>query len=333
MKLLIISVLFLVLQSCSSGEGKFYQKNKIAKTAPSIINLALLFTEEENYLSFPNWFNDSIISAHGIRKIVRKSYIRMNEIDLESNRKTPFLPREVKCFQFRENGTPVVLTVKNFYDFKEISTSRYVFTGPIDKNGFYRVNRVDNSSIFSAKDEDEFSNEIVKSNYYKIFEKINTTINYNSYQETETGDFLYFVKNKNLWSPLKIDSLIHPNPKDEVVFGTQNNFIKRYKVYNTINENQVRLYVYDIDNTQKIAATIKKDYPFTYKRDFAYNKKGVCNLYIDSVFSDTEFITRTISKISYNSKLEPYKIIHLKENEEGDTLFVSKDTFRYFKVK
>ena len=64
---------------------------------------------------------------------------------------------------------------------------------------------------------------------------------------------------------------------------------------------------------------------------FIYTKKGICNSYIDSVFSNDQFVTKTKSRIYYNQENEPIKITRLKSNKNGDTLFISKDVFEYLK--
>lgn len=324
-------LLLITLFACSnndnrllSGYSKHYQ--------PSLINYAFLFTDEENYISFPNWFNDSMISSHRISKIIRKSYMRMNEIESEIKSNKPFVPREIKEYRFLPSGSISQLLIRNFYDEKEIGSHVFSFKGQKDNNGYFETSLLHyfNSELTSDQDDELFS-ENLETNQYKIYDKIRQTSSYYAYQERELGDYLYYIIHPKHWGALSVDSLVSPNPKDEIILGKQKLFTKKYQVMNTIKEYNVRIYNYDNKHSKKIINWVKKDYPFEQKRDFLYYENGLCYSYIDSIFSDEEFVTRTISSIKYNKKKEPVNITHLKENENGDTLFISKDVFQYFR--
>ena len=327
----IVLVVFLIsLFSCSDSAKRIFKKDNSTPYEPTLINYAFLLTDEENYISFPNWFNDSIVSSHQILKIVRKSYMRLNEIENESKSNKPFVPSEINEYHFSPTGNIVQLLIRNFYDEKEIGSHIFSYNGKKDKNGYYETSLLHyfNSELTSDQDEDLYS-ENLESNQYKTYDKIKQTSSFYKYQERELGDFLYYIIYPKHWGALSVDSLVSPNPKDEIVLGKQHCFTKKYQVTNTINEYNVRIYNYDKQHTEKIINWVKKDYPFEQKRDFLYYKNGLCYSYIDSIFSDTEFVTRTISTIKYNKKKEPIRITHLKENEHGDTLFISKDVFQY----
>ena len=89
------------------------------------------------------------------------------------------------------------------------------------------------------------------------------------------------------------------------------------------------MFTYQKKHRKVINNFIKKEYPFDYKRDFIYSKKGICRGYIDSTFSDDVFVTRNVSEIQYNKKKEPIRIIHRKENAENETEFFSLELFEY----
>lgn len=331
-KKITLITLLIYLSSCSGGTNRLFDKGKGKHYEPTLINYSSLLTEEENYISFPNWYNDSIISSHDIFKIIRKSYTRMNELENETNVNKSFVPREIKEYKFLPNGSISELIIRNFYDEKEIGSHVFTYHGQKDRNGYYESSLLHyfNSELKTNQDDELFSDDN-QPNIYKIYDKIKQTPAFYQYQEKELGDFLYYILKPKYWGALSVDSLVSPNPKDEVVLGRQYHFKKKYQVTNIINEYNVRIFNYDKVAPKKITNWIKKDYPFEHKRDFIYYGNGLCYSYIDSIFSNEEFVTRTISTIKYNKKKEPVRITHLKENEDGDTLFISKDVFQYIR--
>jgi len=330
-KNLIILFLVSLFLGCSDEVKQFKAKEKFAFT-PSIVNLSNLLTDEENYISFPNWFNDSIISAHQIEKIVRKSFLRLEELENENLKTKIFVPREIKEFSFTETGVISKLIIRNFYDEKEIGSHFYSFGKNKDQNGYCKTNL--QHLLYAGieeEEEDEFFVENLTSNQYKVYDKVEENSLIISYQNVETGDYLYYVIAKKYWGALSVDSLVSPTPKDEVVLGNQRHHFKKYQVTNKINESNVRLYQYDKIYPDKLLNWELQNYPFKQKRDFIYSNNGICFAYIDSIFSNEEFVTKTRSKIYYNKRKEPVRITHLKQNEIGDTLFISKDVFEYIK--
>ena len=316
--------------SCSSEGKKIFKRKHHSSYTPSIVNLSTLLTEEENYISFPNWFNDSIVVNHNINRIVRKSYLKMD--DLENEVTKGFIPREIKEYSFTDKGLVSKLEIQNFYDGQEIGSHVFLFGNKKDENEYCdtKLHHLFYVGI-ENDDEDEYFEESSITTPYKVFEKVEAIKWFSKYQNTETGDYLYFINSPKFWGALSVDSLISPTPKDEIILGVQGRVYKKYQVTNKINEFNVRTYQYDQKIKTKLLNWQANNYPFKQKRDFLYAKNGVCYAYIDSIFSNDEFVTRTSSKIYYNKQKQPVRISHLKSNENGDTLFISKDVFEYFR--
>jgi len=316
--------------SCSSEGKRIFKRKQKSVYTPSIVNLASLLTEEENYISFPNWFNDSIIVSHNINRIVRKSYLKMD--DLENEVQINFIPREIKEYSFTDKGLVSKLEIQNFYDGQEIGSHVFLFGNKKDENEYCdtKLHHLFYVGI-ENDDEDEYFEESSITTPYKVFEKVEAIKWFSKYQNTETGDYLNFINSPKFWGALSVDSLISPTPKDEIILGVQGRVYKKYQVTNKINEFNVRTYQYDQKIKDKLLNWEANNYPFKQKRDFLYAKNGICYAYIDSIFSNDEFVTRTSSKIYFNKLKDPVRITHLKSNENGDTLFISKDVFEYFR--
>ncbi len=327
---------FLFLLSISvacNGDGNslFSKDKKVYK--PSLINLTTLLSDDENDVSFPTWFNDSIIKAHGIKKITRKSFHRNGDGNEKLAGISSTVPREIREYFFDKNGNLVQLNVHNYYDDREIGSVLFTYSSLKDHYGFAKVQR----NVFVSKtatpfmDNDEPLDPEVRELDFRMHEKRKDYNKCLVYQDMETGDYLFFIPKKKYWGTMSVDSILRPNPRDVVVWGTPKRPTKKYQVSNKVNEKNVRLFTYQKNNRKMISNWIKKDYPFEYKRDFIFGKKGYCTGYIDSTFSEDLYVTRIISEIQYNKKKEPIRVIHRKENPSNETEFFSLETFEYEK--
>jgi len=331
--ILLFTFIFFLLNCSTEGRKRLFKRKEKSIYTPSFIHLPSLLTNEEDYISFPNWFNDSIIENHKIERITRKSFLEKEDVELTENQHKSFTLRGLKEYYFTEKGNISKLIIRNYYDEKEIGSHIYSYEKEkFPKQEFFKTKL---EHVFypgiENKEEDEFFDENLLKNPYKIVEKIDANNLIKQYQNIETGDYLYYVLSPEYWGALSIDSLISPNPKDEIVLGSPNHFYKKYQVTNKVNEFNVRTYTYDDIHPKKVLYWEVNHYPFKQKRNFIYNNQGICYAYIDSVFSNDQFVTKTKSNIHYNPKSEPISITHLKSNKNGDTLFTSKDVFEYLR--
>lgn len=306
--------------------------NKIKKK-DFILNLNTLLTEEENEVSFPIWFNDSIIKSQKINKITRKIY-PLNH--LEDNPLKNFknsIPRESREYYFDKQGNIYQLNVHYFYDDREIGSVLFTYEGNKDKNGFSQVSKktIVNKTSKRIAETHEINDPTVRELYFKMHVKRSGGKKYLSYQDMETGDFMYFMVHSKYWGPLSIDSILTPKKSDVIGWGNPKFPSKKYQVHNKVNETNVREYIYDSKNTEMPLYWIKKDYPFDLKRTFIYNQKGFCKGYVDSTFADQKFVTRITANMLLNKEKNPIKIIHKKENQSNQPIFYSIETFDYEK--
>ncbi len=324
-------VLVLIISVSCGNEDSFLTKEK--KVYPvSFLNLNTLLTDDENDVSFPIWYNDSIIRAHGISKITRKSFLQDTD-DIEGKAViSSTVPREIREFYF-VSGNLIQLNVHNYYDDREIGSILFSYSGIKDFFGFTLVER----NTFVSKTDKPFTDEESldpeeRELDYRIHVKRK---NYNKclvYQDMETGDYLFYIPRKKFWGVMSVDSMLAPNPQDHIVLGTPRFPFKKYQVSNKVNESNIRLYTYQDKHRKVIKNWVKKDYPFDLKRDFLYTKKGICKGYIDSTFSEEIFVTRNISEIQYNKLQEPIRIIHRKENSSKEIKLFSVEIFEYVRA-
>ena len=327
----ITCIMLLLLTSCKSRDNLVVNKEQQSYPA-SLLNLSTLLIEEENDVSFPIWFNDSMIKAHGINKITRKSFPKNDfDGDEESSSVSSIVPREIREYYFDNKGFISQLNVHNYYDDREIGSVLFSYSGERDGYGFSKVkqNTFVSKTTKPFSENEESLDPDTRELDFRMHEKRKTYNRCLVYQDMETGDFLFNILNKKSFGSLSIDSMLSPTPKDHLVWGEPCRPIKKYQVSNKVNESNVRIISYYKMHPNVINYWVKKDYPFEHKRDFTYTKKGVCVGYIDSTFSDEKYITRIVSEIQYNKNEEPTRIIHRKENSTKELQFFTLEIFEY----
>jgi len=325
----IFILILLITASCGGDNDDSLLKEK-KEYPPSLLNLNTLLTDDENDVSFPTWFNDSIVKAHGIKKIIRKSFPKNKDDDGKSADFSSTVPREIREFSFNAKGSLIQLNVHNYYDDREIGSVLFSYSGVKGFFGFASVTQ----NVFVSKTSKPFEDvESLDPEVRELDFRIHVKRkNFNKclvYQDMETGDYLFYAPINKFWGVLSIDSLLAPNPKDVIVLGTPKHPLKKYQVSNKVNEKNIRLYTYQKKHKKVIKYWIRKEYPFNHKRDFLYSKAGICTGYIDSTFSEDLFVMRNVSEIQYNKKDEPIRIIHRKENSSDETKLFSIELFEY----
>jgi hypothetical protein len=332
-KYIFFVLITLLFSACSSGIGDLFSKERKNYPAP-LINLRTLLTDSENDVSFPIWFNDSIIKAQKIFKVTRKMFPRNNENNKEYSNINSTVPREIREFYFDRTGSLIQLNVHNYYDDREIGSILFSYSGKKDFYGYSEVkhNKFISKTANPFSEEEQLDPEVRELDFRMHIKRKS----YNKclvYQDMETGDYLFYLPNRKYWRPMAVDSLVAPNPKDLVVWGKPKFVSKKYQVSNKVNEKNVKLFTYFKKHPKVLKYWVKKDYPFDHKRDFIYSKKGICTGFIDSTFSEDLYVTRVVSEIQYNKNKLPKRIIHRKQNPSNETEFFSLEIFEYEKMK
>lgn len=310
-------LILLTLLSCSDNPRVTFN---VASTNPKyqtpLFNLNNLFSEDEKTLSFPIWFNDSIVKVNNISVIHRKTFDVKN-----NNKSTDSLLNEEKIYSFFEDGLLARLTINNYYDLQKISSYNVQYENKRDQFGYQFARLTPHLLNMNEMNEDEYA--------YKLYNRIESSKTFYAYKIQNKNKHIYIIDNPLLHGALKVDSLVKPNPHDAIILGNTFYPLKKYKVKNLLKEIESRTYEYSKDNPKQILTITRKKYPFLSKRDFIYSDKGFVDQYIDSIFSDQFYVSRTVSTIQYNLDKIPVKVMHQKENQLGDTLVNSFETFSY----
>jgi hypothetical protein len=314
----IFSLAILVLFACNGNRESGLLRKKLA-VQPELFQLQTLFTDAEQHVSFPNWFNDSLIAQAKIRKITRLYFLPIEDAEATDE---PALsrPREKREYWFYPNGNMRALHITNYYDEQEIGKVAFHYANKRDTYGY--------STSTKTSQIDPMDDNL----YFKSHTKIKYTNKYLAYQNDQSGDYLFYMLHKKYWGPLSIDSILKPTPKDNVILGFPMHPIKKYKVANKVNESEIKLYTYALNrktSVKTIQKIDKQDYPFQTKRSFTFTKAGIAKGYTDSTFSNSTFLTRTITEFIRNKKQFPEKVMHKKDNPWSKAKLSAIEHFQY----
>lgn len=304
-----VVLLALIFLSCKEGTQPFFQKEKIV-TGPLIFKMEKFFGDEEYELSFPNWFDDSIIKEYNIQTLTRKIYSVSDEVDT-----TDLELREMRLYSFSKKGELQGLQVTHYYDNQEVGSIVFKIK-EVDEYGYAKITTT--ASKLTKEKEEIFSQ-------YKTVIPEKYTHKYLAYHDAAIGDYVFYVIDEEMFGPLSVDSILHPTKHDRIVLGSPKLPTKKYRVENTVNETDVVEYTYQDGYIVKISYD---EYPFHVDRHIRYDKKGLCQGYVDSTFSDDQFLTERTARFEMDKTL-PSKLIHENNSGGSEVGYYQIETFEY----
>lgn len=264
------------------------------------------FSDQENFLSFPLWFNDSILEAEKIRSVTRKFFIipdSTSEVALKMAR----------IYEFNKFHELSALSITEYYENQVISEQILEYCSPKDSYGYACV---------KAKSEGYFPE------YYIIHEKYNYSKKFLAYRNASSGNFLFYLLNEKNWGVLSVDTILQASENDLVSYGTPKHPKRIFQVQNTVNEFNVSEYNYfpSVNEPEEI---IFNSYPFRKKRSFIYESNGKCMGFVDSTFSSEHYLSRIVSEMSYKNKVLPESVVYTHFSKDNKVVMRQFEKFSY----
>jgi hypothetical protein len=315
--LILIGALFLLV-GCDTRKNGVANNAAKESTSPFLFRMQLFFDESESIMSFPIWFDDSLIRQNKIFHLTREIYhISVNNADEGVDEDLDL--REKRDYYFDQNGLVDSVRINYFFDDRSIGCVRYIYRSKPDQYGYSaKIDRI----INIPGDQGMVQAQIP----FQTFSAVFSSKKYLSYRDRESGKFYHYILNERNYGPLSVDSIVHPSPNDVIVLGTPEKSIKKYSVANTVHESNVHLYSYENNQVKTIERT---EYPFVVKRTMTYDMKGICTGFIDSTFSDQNYLTSSKSKFKLNTKCLPLELLRVKDNQESKINRVSLEKYSY----
>lgn len=276
-----------------------------------LLNLSCLYTEGEQNMSFPLWFNDSLIKARGILEIKRTVF---DDSVTDSTEVEQILPKKEFTYLFDEDGKVSSLEIKNFYDSKMISSVKIQFSKHQKTTGF-AITRFNDQLDY---DHTEFP--------FRQYEEVKRTSVWSCYQEVNSMDLLYIIRDEKYWKPLTIDTLCYPDKNDLLILGTYEKPHKKYKVENIVEEKDVKNYTYEGTVLTRIDWV---EDPFTVSRTLRFDPGGTCVGFVDSTFSVGDYVSAVNYRFDLKQSL-PQTVTRSVNRDEGEVVILREQfTYRF----
>lgn len=296
----------ILLTGCKQEGNTSSKATRKLSYTPTLINFGRCFTDFENELSFPVWYNDSLIISRRIKKIERIYKVPSDDADSSD-------VKFKKIYFFDKSGEIKEMQIEEYYENSLISNSKFKYLKTKDEYGYCEIKRI-NSSI-------DFGDQ------YKIYKPVYFS-DYLTYTEKGMDDVNYYIPERKFWKVLKVDSLIAPGSNDRINYGTPNKIFRSFKIKNKVEESEILEFEYD--ETQQILVAISMDnYPFYTMRRFNFGEKDKCTGYIDSLFSGENCLNSIRTSITYQNQVLPVMIFHRHLNQKGELLYTETEQFNY----
>ena len=300
----------LALIGCNSRVNKDVEVREI-NYQRSIINFSSYNSEYENWMSFPVWFNDSLIQANNILSIKRELFSHVIE---DTNEFTNEFLDKRWLYTFNDDGTMSSVVVSVVYDAKTISEVVFKYKDFDRKNGYAQVH-------VSEREMADYENLP-----YIIHNKNGNHNHWSSYTEWSNQHQLFILNNPDYWKALVIDTMIGPKPVDYIFWGGLIRPVKSYKVSNLVEESNVRNFLYKND---KLMEVDRVEDPFGVKRSFRHNENGLLTDIIDSTFSMGGFVSAAIMHLDYKDGLPAVITKSLVKREVSKVIFIEKFAYTF----
>ena len=149
---------------------------------------------------------------------------------------------------------------------------------------------------------------------YRNYNQIKFNKLFTAYQNKESNEVLFLLRGKKVPNPLDLGKLLNPKPIDRIIAGYLPFPSKIFSVQNRVEENRVSNFKYKNKNIVSIEFI---DFPFKTIRSFDYDVSGYCIGYIDSLFANEEYLTKSRTQFVLNQFHAPNSVVHFKKNKES----------------
>jgi hypothetical protein len=305
--LLTISAFCLLVSSCQEQRKRAQVKDKQESGKPFIFRMNQFFSSAENEVNFPLWFEDSIVAGNKIATIIRSTFLVTGDSEEETDL------REVRSYFFNRKGKLDSMTIVYFFDDHMIGDIRFHWEADCDPMGYRKL-------LNTVR-----RNELIDDAFI-LYEPLESGVNSFCYQSGTSKKC--FIPRRDFWGPFSVDTILRPNPEDQIILGKAKIPFKKYNVSNKVHERNVQLYTY-FDDGRAVRTITRSEYPFEIKRSVIFDKEWRCMGYVDSTFSEEVFLTATRARITTNKSGLPVKLKKIKGGNKAAFSVVSREEYEY----
>lgn len=310
---------------CTENKGTAPQKEVTAPTkVDGAINWAFFNTDGLENISFPIWFNDTVILNSGIEKI----HFSVNEFEpTEDSIFQDTIPSSIYEVSYSKNGVNLFY-VKKFAEEIKIEEQWFRYRKSIDSLG-YSLASVTNDVIYEENDFLPIFSTLQNAQQYKRlkFQEIDSSIiQYINTLNAEKEKHI-FITDSTHWNVHYIDQNFENPEKNTFYYGLPNKYHESFKVKNLVEKEQLASYKYFDNGCLYQQSTFSNG--FEKRRTYLYDKAGRIESYVDSLIVEpNDFIESVISKINYVDGL-PVRIASYKAQDSLHTVPLKEIIFDY----
>lgn len=308
-RIFILLLIPVILLACSEEKRRMFRRGKTISN-DFVFEMQHFFSESEDNMSFPVWFDDSLIRENQVMEIHRKIFNLNGNVDDFASLKLE------KLYSFDKKGRMKGVQIIEYYEGQKISDVTFTYSGVKDIHGFQKV-KMNKANISD-----------IELTGYEFYEKRQEASSFMAYINSENGNYLFFLPNEKHWGGLSVDSILGPTAEDFVVYGTPKKPSKRYHVVNRVNEFDVKTIDYAKKTNNPTEIKFERE-PFDYKRTIEYNKKGDCTGFVDSTFSMDRYLMRRYSKFTFKNNRLPTHVTHTSAQTNDNEENFQIETFDY----
>jgi hypothetical protein len=299
--------LYLILIALIIGceEEKSSPIKKVVKTPPmnkGIINWAFFNSDGFQNISFPVWFNDTVISNRNIEKI----HFSMNKFEaLDDSTFQDTLPSALYEVHF-SNGNLDIFYVKRFA--QEIKIEEQWFKYRKDKDSLgYSLPNVTNNVIYEENGFLPIFSTLKNAAQYKrlkLVERDSSTIQYLNTLSAEKEMHIFILDSAN-WNVHFIDQNFEHPEKNTFYYGFPSQYIESFRIKNLVEKEQLTSYKYFDNGCIYQRSTYSNG--FENRRTFLYDSTGLLTSFVDSLIVEpNDCIESIVSKIDYKEGLPQF---------------------------
>jgi hypothetical protein len=304
--------------SCQEKQEKQLPIIKYEIEKPTVFNLQNMWNDFEKRVSFPNWFNDSIIQSRQISAIHRTIYEKPQSLKFDLDQDSVYLKEKISYY-FYPNGHIKTLSITSYMEGEKIGTATFNYQNLKNRFGYNYAVLNDTSSL---------NPKLLKS-HYQIDSLYFMHPDYLSFMEKTSGNHLFVVLNTKKLDALMIDSILKPSFNDWIIQGNPRYPAKKYRIKNKVNQLGTTSFSYFKGNNQ-LMSSVKEHFPFETRRSLITRAK-YCSGFIDSTFTNGSFLYKCVYTFSGHDIHIPEKVIIQKSDHDTKGTWETIEFYNYEK--
>ena len=288
--------LFFIFFGCNEDQtSNVKEKAEIPPQNDQLVNWTFFNPEGLQNISFPIWFNDSIIKEKNIKRI----HVSINELEPQDD--STFhdtIPSKFYDIGF-SNERLNIIYVKEFSQEIAIEEQWFKYRHNKDSLG-YSLPDITNNVIYDENDFLPIFSTLQNAQHYirlKLLEVDSSTVQYENTLSNNKEKHV-FIKDSSNWNVHFIDQKFEHPEKIVFYFGLPKKHVESFRIKNLVEKNQISSNKYFENGCIYQHSTFNNG--FENRKTFLYDKTGRVNGFVDSLIVEpNDFIERIVSKINY----------------------------------